>query len=39
MSAVLARTGRDRQRYDDHFRLVSGYDFSSLLSSFLVSLH
>ncbi|KAL4026100.1 hypothetical protein IC575_014524 [Cucumis melo] len=24
MSAVLARTGRHRQRYDDHFRLVSG---------------
>ncbi|XP_022989718.1 nudix hydrolase 13, mitochondrial [Cucurbita maxima] len=24
MSTVLARTGRDRQRYDDHFRLVSG---------------
>ena len=29
MSAVLARTGRHRQRYDDHFRLVSGY-YSSL---------
>ncbi|XP_022982659.1 nudix hydrolase 13, mitochondrial-like [Cucurbita maxima] len=24
MSVVLARTGRHRQRYDDHFRLVSG---------------